>query len=185
MRFADGSTLSQGPKSTLVIDEFVYNPKNPKQNAFGIRPIKGMCRVVSGAISDLNPDEFRVRTRMATMGIRGCDVAVRTRPQQDDLYVLDLPPGKVIRVETTTDGSVIMDAENGKAKPVDAAKRTTFDITKPHTHVAMRPGRPTETKPMSLKQVRDIVEAVELRPPVPVRTVPRPDGAVFIPGSTE
>lgn len=66
--FKDGSTLSVGPNSELVLDSYIYDPeKNSGKIAFSTA--KGVFRFVGGRISKNTVVEFKAPT--ATLGIRG------------------------------------------------------------------------------------------------------------------
>lgn len=66
--FLDGTSLTVGPNSALVIDKFVYDP-NVKKGEIGLKTAKGVFRLVGGNISKTN--EITVTTPSATIGIRG------------------------------------------------------------------------------------------------------------------
>ncbi|NWH09192.1 MAG: FecR domain-containing protein [Alphaproteobacteria bacterium] len=67
LRFLDGSTLTVGPESEVVIDEFVYDPAANAGSAT-MRLTKGVFRYVSGRMPD---DKVQIETETATIGIRG------------------------------------------------------------------------------------------------------------------
>lgn len=68
IHFVDRSTLTVGPNSDLVIDEFVYAPAT-NTGRFALSTSRGLLRVVGGAIS--KQDEVTVTTPAAVIGIRG------------------------------------------------------------------------------------------------------------------
>jgi hypothetical protein len=72
--FMDQSSMTLGPNSELVIDEFVFNPES-RRGSIAVNLVKGALRVVGGFISKFNnPQGFsaaRVQTATATIGIRG------------------------------------------------------------------------------------------------------------------
>ncbi len=72
--FMDQSSMTLGPNSELVIDEFAFHPKEQRGN-IAVNLIKGSLRVVGGFISKLTnpkgPNSALVRTATATIGIRG------------------------------------------------------------------------------------------------------------------
>lgn len=72
--FMDQSSMTLGPNSELVIDEFVFNPES-RRGSIAVNLVKGALRVVGGFISKFNnPQGFsaaRVQTTTATIGIRG------------------------------------------------------------------------------------------------------------------
>ncbi|HNV58781.1 MAG TPA: FecR domain-containing protein [Rhodoferax sp.] len=72
--FMDQSSMTLGPNSELVIDEFVFHPKEQRGN-IAVNLLKGSLRVVGGFISKLTSpkgtNSSLVRTATATIGIRG------------------------------------------------------------------------------------------------------------------
>jgi hypothetical protein len=68
--FRDDTLLSMGPESVLVIDEFVFAPKQGKFSIV-IRMLKGTAAYLSGLISKLAPESAHFKTPTASIGIRG------------------------------------------------------------------------------------------------------------------
>lgn len=66
--FLDGTALTIGPNSALVIDKYVYDP-NRKTGDIALNVARGTFRFVGGAISKNN--EVTIKTPSATIGIRG------------------------------------------------------------------------------------------------------------------
>ncbi len=66
----DGTTFSVGPNSSMVIDEFVYNP------AAGTGKItasvtRGTMRLISGRIARQEQEAIQIKLPLATVGVRG------------------------------------------------------------------------------------------------------------------
>jgi len=74
--FNDDTFLSLGPESVLVIDEFVFAPKQGKFSIV-IRMLKGTAAYLSGLISKLSPDSAHFKTPTASIGIRGTKFVVK------------------------------------------------------------------------------------------------------------
>jgi hypothetical protein len=74
--FNDDTFLSLGPGSILVIDEFVFAPKQGKFSIM-IRMLKGTAAYLSGLISKLSPDSAHFKTPTASIGIRGTKFVVK------------------------------------------------------------------------------------------------------------
>jgi len=74
--FNDDTFLSLGPGSILVIDEFVFAPKQGKFSIV-IRMLKGTATYLSGLISKLSPDSAYFKTPSASIGIRGTKFVVK------------------------------------------------------------------------------------------------------------
>jgi hypothetical protein len=71
--FIDGSALSIGPNSEVVLDEFVYDPKT-ETGKLAMTATKGVFRLVGGKLSKTEP--VMLKTPTATIGIRGGIVTV-------------------------------------------------------------------------------------------------------------
>jgi trimeric autotransporter adhesin len=66
--FIDGSALSIGPNSEVVLDEFVYDPQT-ETGKLAMTATKGVFRLVGGKLSKTEP--VTLKTPTATIGIRG------------------------------------------------------------------------------------------------------------------
>ena len=71
--FLDQSTLMIGPNSSVVIDEFVYDPNTSKGNVAATLT-QGSFRYIGGKLS--KQGNATLKTPIATIGIRGSDVTV-------------------------------------------------------------------------------------------------------------
>ncbi len=74
--FNDDTSLSLGPESVLVIDEFVFAPRQGKFSIV-LRMLKGTAAYLSGLISKLAPESARFETPSASIGIRGTKFLVK------------------------------------------------------------------------------------------------------------
>lgn len=72
----DNSTLSLGPGSSLVIEEFFFSPVEGKLG-FLARITRGTMAYISGIIGKSSPGSARFETPVATIGIRGTRFAVK------------------------------------------------------------------------------------------------------------
>ena len=74
--FQDDTVLSLGPGSELVIDEFVYAPREGKLSLV-LRMMKGTAVYLSGLIAKLAPESVQFVTPSASIGVRGTKFAVK------------------------------------------------------------------------------------------------------------
>ncbi len=73
IRFDDGQLVALTSNSSLVIDEFRFNPHKPAEGGLVTSLLKGGMRSVTGLIGKASPDSIAVKTPVATIGIRGTD----------------------------------------------------------------------------------------------------------------
>ena len=84
--FLDGSALTIGPNSDLVLDKFVYDPAT-ETGSLALSASKGIFRLVGGKIT--KNDAATVRVGSATIGIRGGIVIIDAHdPQSVDSYFM-------------------------------------------------------------------------------------------------
>ncbi len=74
--FRDDTQLSLGPESALVIDQFVFAPRQEKLSIV-LRMMTGTAAYLSGLISKLAPESAHIETPTASIGIRGTKFVVR------------------------------------------------------------------------------------------------------------
>jgi len=67
--FEDDTQLSLGPNSRATIDEFVYNPD--QSGSFVAKLWKGTLGFITGKVGKTTPENVRVETPLATIGVRG------------------------------------------------------------------------------------------------------------------
>ena len=72
----DNSSLSLGPSSSLVLQDFLFSPSEGKFSLF-VRISKGTMAYLSGLIGKLAPEKARFETPTASIGIRGTHFAVK------------------------------------------------------------------------------------------------------------
>ena len=67
LRFHDNTNLSVGPKSSVRLDKFVYDP-NKSAGSVAVEATRGSFRFVTGSQSK---GSYQVKTPYGTLGIRG------------------------------------------------------------------------------------------------------------------
>jgi hypothetical protein len=75
----DGTTFSVGPNSSMVIDEFVYNPATGA-GKITASVAHGTLRLISGRIGRQEQEAIRIKLPSATVGIRGSIVVFSGGP---------------------------------------------------------------------------------------------------------
>ncbi len=70
LRFVDGSIVTLDESSRVQIREYSYQQKE-RPDSFVIELVSGGFRNLTGAISKINPDAYRVTTPLASLSIRG------------------------------------------------------------------------------------------------------------------
>lgn len=98
LRMADGGLVALRPSTDFVIEEFFYTGSDTEtgtadsQERSFFRLVKGGFRSITGAIGQKDQSAYRVRTPVATIGIRGTDYdavycAAACEPGNAGLYV--------------------------------------------------------------------------------------------------
>lgn len=73
----DQTVFSIGPNSTLVFDEFIFDPTSPDELALTASVTKGSFKFISGKISKLKPGAMTLKLPNATASVRGTSVVGR------------------------------------------------------------------------------------------------------------
>jgi hypothetical protein len=72
----DDTSLSLGPDSEVVIDQFLFSPADGKLSLVA-RMVRGTAVYLSGIIARLSPQSVRFETPNASIGIRGTRFLVK------------------------------------------------------------------------------------------------------------
>ena len=86
IKFVDDTKMSIRPNSEITIDRFNASP-GEETAEFSI--VKGGLRALTGAIGNRKPENVRFRTREASIGIRGTDLAIRIC-EDDECWIEEL-----------------------------------------------------------------------------------------------
>jgi hypothetical protein len=78
LRFSDGAYMSLQPQTEFKVDEFKFSGKqaDPSDNIV-MSLLKGGMRTITGLIGRANRNNYRLRTDVATIGIRGTEYSVK------------------------------------------------------------------------------------------------------------
>lgn len=76
IQFVDHTDVKITPNSRLLIDDFVFDPKNADAGKLGLRVAMGTVRYTSGQIAKANPQHVNIKTPTATIAVRGTDFAM-------------------------------------------------------------------------------------------------------------
>ena len=67
--FQDSTAVSLGKNTSFKIDSYLYTGKKDSNARFNV--VKGFFKTVTGKISKIAPNKFKLKTKTATIGIRG------------------------------------------------------------------------------------------------------------------
>lgn len=115
--FQDNTRVQINEQSRLVIDDFVYDPKNSDAGKLGMRVALGTVRYASGQIAKNNPQKVAIRTPTATIAVRGTDFTMTVDEIGKSLIILlpSCPPNYkredecvVGVIEVSTDAGMVI-----------------------------------------------------------------------------
>ena len=113
--FLDETVLTIGEKTSITIDEFIFNPST-LDGSFLATLNEGSVKVLSGLINQKNPEKLEVKTAAGTIGSRGTEFQAII-DEEENAQVLLIGPGEdntlglrpgVVEVANEL-GSVILD----------------------------------------------------------------------------
>jgi hypothetical protein len=140
LRFADGTLISLQPGSDFRVDAWIYDAQH--QRSF-FELLQGSMRAVSGRIGKRNPEDWRLRTPTATIGIRGTAFSVHEAPT---CPVVGCPAGiePGLTVEVTEGRVAVRNAAGAIDVPAGSALRLRDARTVPT--LAAVPSRSAPTR---------------------------------------
>jgi len=76
--FEDNTLISIGSNSEFSVDEYLFEPADKKVK-FGSNLLKGTMACITGLIPKINPDAMVIKTKSASIGIRGTYFVVEAK----------------------------------------------------------------------------------------------------------
>ena len=89
----DETVITIGSKTSVTLDEFIYDP-NSQEGRITTNIIEGSVKVLSGKISEKNPDNLIVKTPAGSIGTRGTEFQAIVNEDEDVSKVLLIGPGQ-------------------------------------------------------------------------------------------
>jgi hypothetical protein len=77
LRFQDGAYMSLQPQTAFKVEQFRFTENGGGSDNIVMNLLKGGMRTITGLIGRANRRNYRLRTEVATIGIRGTEYAVR------------------------------------------------------------------------------------------------------------
>jgi hypothetical protein len=115
--FQDNTRVQINEQSRLVIDDFVYDPKNKDAGKLGMKVALGTVRYASGQIAKNDPQKVAIKTPTATIAVRGTDFTMTVDEVGKSLIILlpSCPPNfkredecVVGVIEVSTDAGMVI-----------------------------------------------------------------------------
>lgn len=158
IKFADDTQVKINENSRLVIDEFVYDPKNKDAGKLALNMASGTARYASGAIAKNNPSKVAINTPTATIAVRGTDFSMTVDELgQSTIILLPSCPANYKNVDR--------DCKVGVIDVYNDAGTVTLDQAFQATKVTSRSLPPKS--PVLLKLTEDAISNILiLSPPV-------------------
>jgi hypothetical protein len=106
--FKDKTVFTIGKNSTLDIADYLYDETQPKKNSAKFNVLKGAFSSITGRIGKLNKSKFKLKTKSASIGIRGTIV----KANQSEVIC--------------TEGAITVETLTGMAVRVEAGQKTVI-----------------------------------------------------------
>jgi hypothetical protein len=74
LQFSDGAKVTVRPDSTLIIEQYLYAGNENDEATLNL--VSGGLRVITGAMAKSNPENYKVKTPVALMGVRGTEFSI-------------------------------------------------------------------------------------------------------------
>jgi hypothetical protein len=113
--FSDKTIFTIGKNSTLDIADYLYDESKPKKNKVQFNVLKGAFSSITGRIGKLNKSKFKLKTKSASIGIRGTIV----KANQEMIMC--------------THGAITVTTNNGVSVDVNAGQKTNVSSGTPTT----------------------------------------------------
>lgn len=145
LKFNDGTSVNLKPNSTLQLAQYRFKEDAPEDNKAVFQLMKGGLRTISGKIGKNKPENYRLQTVLATIGIRGTEY---------ELYLCDRCCANQHNVEEgiaggVGEGGIMVDTAVGNA---DLTPGLFFELARANPELKVGTERPALLKIDDLPQ---------------------------------
>jgi hypothetical protein len=104
LMFIDQTIISIGKNSTFLISDYLYDEKNNEYKA-EFSMFKGTFRTITGKIGKIAPEKFKLKTKSASIGIRGTQIVMDLSPNTENIFCTE---GKIFVERLNTGMSAVV-----------------------------------------------------------------------------
>lgn len=124
--FTDNTLMTFRAGSTFRIDDYAYNPSSKTKSVgkYVTTLMEGGFRTITGAIAKHNPDDYKMNTPVATIGVRGTDYSVVLKDGELNIAYYEGKPcvsagSKTVCLDSTTPFATVPVAANAVPIPTN------------------------------------------------------------------
>jgi hypothetical protein len=135
INFKDNTKVKITENSRLVIDDFVYDPKQSDAGRLAMKVSMGTVRYASGQIAKVNPQKINIKTPSAAIAVRGTDFHMTVDEMGRSLVIL-VPSCRDETETIKSDEERLLNCQTGKIIVENAAGAVTLEEPFSATYVA-------------------------------------------------
>ena len=133
--FIDDTNVAVSSQSSLIIDEFIYDPNSAEGSKLALKVASGTVRYASGNIARLNKQNVDIRTPTAKIAVRGTAFSMTVDEIGQSLIIL-LPnvDGTVGEIDVESDVGIVrlntaFQATSVRSRSSSPSKPKVMDLT--------------------------------------------------------
>ena len=136
--FKDETIISIGKNSTFKINDYLFENKNNVKAEFSM--IKGVFRTITGKIGKIAPQNFKLITKSASIGIRGTQIITQITDTKERIFCTE---GQIEVTQNSTYQRIIVnkgefiDMETTSINSLQKNKTKTKDIKEVNEEVSV------------------------------------------------
>lgn len=130
--FDDKTVISIGKNSNFNIEDYFFDETKPSQSKALFGSSRGILKTITGKIGKLNPSKFSLKTKSASIGIRGTIYFVEAQPGKPEVYactqgvITVQTPDGVVDVQAGYQ-VVVVAGEAPKVTPIPETKKQELE----------------------------------------------------------
>lgn len=152
------TTFSVGPKSEVVIDEFVYDPDKGVVD-MAAEFVKGVFRYVAGSADKVQSREVEIETAAGVIGVRGTSVFLHRDGEDGGIFAGLLGPGSGNNAKMRRGGFVVRN-DQGRTRVLRSGFGVRLEPGEP-------PGEPVRIPQRLMARVQGGLQGTPASPPAP------------------
>jgi hypothetical protein len=165
--FEDETIISIGKNSTFRVVDYLYDEKN-KNYETEFNMLQGVFRIITGKIGKLAPKRFILKTKSASIGIRGTQIVMKLTPNIEKIFCTE---GKIFVKKLDSNISSIVNAgefvsfkTNDAVQKIDVKKIKKNDIKKINKDISIKKNLAADTISANSVKKENVEQNINVQP---------------------
>lgn len=158
--FRDNTIISIGKNSTFIVSDYLFDQKSDEYKA-DFSMLKGTFRTITGKIGEIAPKRFNLKTKSASIGIRGTQIVMNLSSKTEQIFCTEgkifvqkfnsdlgslVQAGEFVALEESKDSFTVRKIDKKELNKIN--KNISMEKNKARDNISLKPKQEVQNSPL-------------------------------------